>query len=69
MNLRGCYLTLPDDSIFHAVGYHGDLAGWKQDIETGATEQNIALARIDGNKLVVSDGRVFALSDCKATFY
>jgi len=61
-----CQLTLPDGSIFHAIGYHGDIVGWRQDIEEGATALNIALARIDGDKLVVSDGRAFALSDCKA---
>ena len=67
-NTRGCALTLPDGSIFHAIGYHGDIAGWRQDIEEGAAGLKIALARIDGDKLIISDGRVIALSDCTAKF-
>ena len=63
-NAGGWNLTLPDGSIFYAITYHGDLAGWRQDIEEGAAGLNITLARIDGDKFVVSDGRVFALSDC-----
>jgi len=68
MYTYGCHLTLPDGSIFHAIGYHIDIADWRLDIEEGAAEQKIALARIDGDKFVVSDGRVFALSDCTAKF-
>ena len=64
----GCSLTLPDGSTFHAIQYHGDIAGWRQDIEEGAAEQKIALARIDGETLVISDGRVFELSACTAKF-
>jgi hypothetical protein len=60
----GLNLALPDGSVFYAIDYHGDLAGWRQDIEEGATGLNITLARIDGDKFVVADGRVFALSDC-----
>ena len=64
----GCHLTLPDGSIFHAAQYHGDIEGWRKDIEEGAAEQEITLARIDGDKLVISDGRVFDLSECTAKF-
>jgi hypothetical protein len=64
---RGCHLTLPDGSIFHAAQYHGDIEGWRKDIEEGAAEQEITLARIDGDKLVISDGRVFDLSECTAS--
>jgi hypothetical protein len=68
MYTDGCHLTLPDGSIFHSVQYHGDIAGWRQDIEEGAAEQKIALARIEAGKLIVSDGRVFELSACTAKF-
>jgi hypothetical protein len=61
--------TLPDGSIFHAIEYHGDIEGWRQDIEEGAAEQKITLARIEADKLVISDGRVFDLSACTAKFY
>jgi hypothetical protein len=68
MNERGCSLTLPDGSIFHAIGYHGDIVGWRQDIEEGAAAQKIALARIEADTLVISDGRVVKLSTCTAKF-
>jgi len=64
MGSAGLNLTLPDGSIFYAIDYHGDLEGWRQDIEEGAAGLNITLARIDGDKFVVADGRVFALPDC-----
>jgi hypothetical protein len=68
MYKEGCRLTLPDGSIFHAVGYFADIAGWRQDIEEGAAAQKIALARIEADKLIISDGREFALSECTAEF-
>jgi hypothetical protein len=68
VNTRGCHLTLPDGSIFHAIGYHGDIAGWRQNIEEGATGLKIALARIEADRLIISDGRVFNLSECTAKF-
>ena len=65
---EGCHLTLPDGSIFHAAQYNGDIDGWRQDIEEGAAEQKITLARIEADKLVISDGRVFELSACTVKF-
>jgi hypothetical protein len=64
----GCHLTLPDGSIFHAIEYHDDIAGWRRDIEEGAAAQKITLAKIEGDKFVISDGRVFELSACTAKF-
>ena len=63
-SLDGCRLTLPDRSIFHAIGYHGDITGWRQDIKEGAIGLNVVLARIDADKIIVSDGRIFKLSSC-----
>ena len=64
----GCRLFLPDGSVFHAIGYHGDIQGWRKDIEEGAAGLNIPLARIDADKIIVSDGRVFDLSACVVKF-
>lgn len=55
-------------SMFHAIGYHGDLEGWRKDIEAGAQAMHLLLARIEGDKFVVSDGRLFPLSECKIEF-
>jgi len=68
VNERGCKITLPDGQLFHAVGYHGDLDGWRKDIEAGAKALHLLLARIEGGRLLISDGRAFALSDCKVEF-
>ncbi|SMF97945.1 hypothetical protein BSIN_5357 [Burkholderia singularis] len=68
MNDRGCHITLPDGQTFHAIGYHGDLVGWRKDIELGANGLNVLLARIKDGQFVVSDGRAVSLNDCKIEF-
>ena len=67
-SLDGCSLALPDGSVFHAIGYHGDIAGWSQDFEEGAAMLKIALARIDADRIIVSDGREFSISACIPKF-
>lgn len=64
---QGCTLECPDGSIFHGIAYHGDLQGWRLQIEEGARGLGVPLARIVGERLVVSDGRSLALAECKAT--
>ncbi len=64
----GCHIQSPDGGAFHAISYHGDLDGWKQDIEAGARAFNSVLARIESGCLVVSDGRSFDLDKCKIEF-
>ncbi|WP_458762571.1 hypothetical protein [Cupriavidus basilensis] len=68
VNERGCRITLSSGQLFHAIGYHGDLEGWRKDIEAGAQAMHLLLARIEGDKFVVSDGRLFPLSECKIEF-
>lgn len=65
---QACRITLPDGQLFHAMSYHGDLEGWRKDIEAGAQALNLLLARIEGDMFVVSDGRLFPLSECKIEF-
>ena len=52
----GCKITPPSGPLFHAISYHGDLYGWKKDIEAGANGLSLLLARIEGDQFVVSDG-------------
>ena len=66
--LDGCSLILPDGTTFHAVTYHGDLRGWRKDIRKGAKGLNITLARIDTDKIIVTDGRIFNLTECMPKF-
>jgi hypothetical protein len=64
----GCQLTLPDGTVFHAVEYHGDLEGWRKQIELGVQRAGLPLARIVEGRLVISDGRAVPLGQCEATF-
>ncbi|WOZ75819.1 hypothetical protein [Kosakonia sacchari] len=68
VNDRGCKVTPPSGPIFHAISYHGDLDGWRKDIEAGAIGLGLLLAQIKGDQLVISDGRSIPLSDCKIEF-
>ncbi len=68
VNERGCKITTKNGVLFHAIGYHGDIEGWRKDIETGARGLHLLLGVIDGDRFVVSDGESFQLSDCKIEF-
>ncbi|MDY7560885.1 hypothetical protein QN382_23370 [Pseudomonas sp. 10B1] len=63
-----CNVVFPDGSLFHAMSYHGDLEGWRKDIEVGAKSLGLLLARIEGDQFIISDGRSIPLSDCKIEF-
>jgi len=67
-NEQGCKITLPTGETFHAVGYHGDVDGWRKDIEASADARHILLARIRGNDIAISDGRSFPLDKCAIEF-
>ncbi|RUL68723.1 hypothetical protein [Dyella choica] len=65
---EGCRIRVPDGTMFYAISYHGDLDGWRADIEAGATLHRSVLAHVNGDRLVAVDGRSFALSDCEVIF-
>jgi hypothetical protein len=58
-------LLTPDGDRFAVLTYHGDVEGWQQQIEEGASLLGFKSAKISGNRLIVSDGRSFAVADCK----
>lgn len=68
VNDRGCKVIPPSGPFFYAISYHGDLDGWRKDIEAGAIGLGLLLAQIKGDQLVISDGRSISLSDCKIEF-
>lgn len=68
VNDRGCKVTPPSGPLFYAISYHGDLDGWRKDIEVGAKGLGLLFARIEGDQFVISDGRSIPLSDCKIEF-
>lgn len=65
---QGCVLRLPDGTAFHAMSYHGDIDGWRKQIDQGAQELGLLTARVSEQKFLVSDGREFNLADCKVEF-
>lgn len=69
VNDRGCKIVTPSGETFYAIGFHGDLEGWRMDIGIGAEALNLFVGRIEKSSFVISDGRIFALSDCNAEFY
>ncbi|MDR3411395.1 MAG: hypothetical protein P4L87_10725 [Formivibrio sp.] len=68
VNDRGCTIKIPTGEHFHAIGYHGDIEGWRKDIESAAADLGLLLASISGNCLVISDGRKVRLTDCDVEF-
>jgi hypothetical protein len=68
MTSQACRLWLPDGSLFYPVGYHGDFEGMRALIEEGARLNGVLLGQIEGDSIVVRDGRSFRLDDCKAEF-
>jgi hypothetical protein len=61
---QACRIHLPDGSLFHGISYRGDIEGWRQQIEDGAKELGVLLAKIQDDRIVFSDGRSAALGDC-----
>lgn len=61
-------MKTPDGTYLFAMRYHGDIAGWQRQIEQGAKELGLVTAKIEGQTLVLSDGRQFALSECPVQF-
>jgi hypothetical protein len=57
----------PTGEVFYPVYIHGDVEGWRQEIELGATQLGLKMAKIEGDKFVVSGGPAHRLSDCGVT--
>ena len=66
----GCRLldtvTTPDGERFVALAFHGDVTWWRGLVEMNAARQRLVTAQVEGDRLVLSDGREFAVADCAA---
>lgn len=67
--LAGCSIQVPAGSVFHALEYHGDMNGWRQDLLTAASHLGLLNAEIKESALHVSDGRIVLLKHCTVVFY
>jgi hypothetical protein len=66
---ENCKLRLPDDRLFHALSYKGDIDGWRSDIEEAAQALGLEVARIVGNDVILlPDGSSIPLRDCRIEF-
>lgn len=65
---EGCRLVLPTGETYFAVSYKGDIHGWRQQIERGATALNLSVAKITNERLLLSDGNEVLLSECEVQF-
>ncbi|QVN18997.1 hypothetical protein [Burkholderia pyrrocinia] len=66
---RGCRIASPDGRLFHAIGYHGDIEGWRKDVAAGAQAFGLLVARVEAGLFVISDGNSFSLDQCRVDFY
>lgn len=66
---ENCKIWLPTNELFHGLSYKGDIEGWRKGITLGAKHLGLLTAKIAEGNIEVSDGRVYALSDCKVELY
>jgi hypothetical protein len=59
-------LGTPDGHRFLVLGFHGDAAWWQGLVEMNAARQQLLTAEVEGDWLVLSDGREFPLGECAA---
>ena len=64
-----CYVITPQGERLYAVVYHSDIEGWREQIKQGAEILGLLTGKISENNIELSDGRIYALSDCKIEFY
>lgn len=57
-------ITTPNQERFYSIYFHGDVEGWRQQIEFGATQLGLKMAKVQEDKFVVAGGQAYLLSDC-----
>ncbi len=66
---ENCKLRTPDERLFHALSYKGDLDGWRKQIEKGAECLGLITGEVINEKLVLTTGEVYNVEDCYIEFY
>jgi hypothetical protein len=57
----------PDQEDFFSIYFHGDVEGWRQQIEFGAKQLGLKTAKVHEDKFIVNEGPTYLLSDCTVT--
>jgi len=60
-------IQTPHGEKFYSLYFHGDVEGWRRQIESGAARLGLKMANVKGDKLLVSNGQSFPLSGCVIT--
>ena len=66
---ENCKIWLPTGELFHGLSYKGDIVGWREGIIEAAIHLGLLTAKIVRENIEISDGRNYALSECKVEFY
>lgn len=65
----GCSIRTPENGSYHALIIHGDLDGWRKDIELGARQLDLSLAKVCGDTLVLDGDHKRPIADCDVEFF
>jgi hypothetical protein len=65
----GCSIKAPNGLLYHALITHGDVAGWRKDIEFGAARFGLSLAKVRARKFVVEVNQQYEISECAVEFF
>jgi hypothetical protein len=61
---ENCKIILPTGEIFSGVSYKSDADGWRCYVEEGAKKKGILTAKLDTQKIFLSDNRSYDLFEC-----
>ena len=60
---------VPDVGIFYLMSYNEDFDSWRKYIEEIANLQDTLFAEIDNQNVVISNGKIISIMDCKICEY
>jgi len=60
-------IKTPDQEGFYSIYFYGDVEGWRQQIELGAKQLGLKMAKAHQDKLIVNDGPAYLHSVCTVT--
>ncbi|MFO6465402.1 hypothetical protein ACK8OR_13485 [Jannaschia sp. KMU-145] len=66
---HGCSVETPDGVVYHCLVTNRDVDGWRTDIAAGARHHGWSLAKIEGRRFALDDGRTYPLADCRIAFF
>ncbi len=65
--LKPWVVQTSDRERFYSLYFHGDVEGWRQQIELGAKQLGLKMAKVHDDRFVVVEGPSYLLADCTVT--